>query len=369
MKYRQKQLPEASALTLPPGVKPSPAQEKVAAELGRLLAALGAKPRGLLGFGRKDAQHSGLYIYGDVGRGKSMLMDAFFAAAKVKKKRRVHFHAFMQEVHARIHSLREQYRKDKKEADFLPRVAKAIAAEATLLCFDEMQVKDIADAMILSRLFTLMLDEGITVVATSNRPPDDLYKDGLKRENFLPFIELLKEKLTLCHLGGNTDYRRQKVANLKATYITPLGKKADAFLKSLFADLANGHKPEAATLEVNGRDLTLPRTAGHIAWCSFAELCEAPLGAADYLAIAGQFDTVLLENIPTLSKAKRNEATRFITLIDALYEGKVKLIATAAAEPDALYPAGDNAFEFQRTASRLAEMQSAEYLKRRKSGN
>lgn len=336
------------------------------AEAAALLSGLLAPKRGLLGLKRAKPAASGLYLYGEVGRGKSMLMDAFFAASPVKKKRRVHFHAFMQEVHRRIHALREQYKKDKKQADFLPRVAQAIAKEAELLCFDEMQVKDIADAMILSRLFTLMLEEGITVVATSNRPPQDLYKDGLKRENFLPFIDLLNARLTVHHLASGTDYRREKVAALKSTYVHPLGKKADAFLKNLFDDLSNGQQPQAETLEVNGRDLVLPRTSGHIAWCSFAELCEQPLGAADYLAIAEHFDTLLLSDIPALSKAKRNEATRFITLIDALYEHKVKLIATAAAAPDALYPAGDNAFEFQRTASRLTEMQSAEYLEGRR---
>lgn len=312
-------------------------------------------------FKRKAGQ--GIYIYGDVGRGKSMLMDQFFDAVEIKNKRRVHFHSFMQEVHQRIHALREEYKKSKKEADFLPRVAEAIAAEARLLCFDEFQVKDIADAMILSRFFELLFAAGVTVVATSNRPPEDLYKDGLKRENFLPFIDLLKSKLTILFLDGAEDYRRKKLGGLEKTYVTPLGKKADSFIKNLFTELANGHAPEPHTLDVNGRELILERTYAHVAWCSFAELCAKPLAAGDYLAIAEEFDTLLLENIPILSATKRNEATRFISLIDVLYEHKTHLICTAEAAPEALYQKGDNRFEFERTISRLIEMQSSDYLK------
>ena len=311
---------------------------------------------------RKAPEIQGLYLYGDVGRGKSMLMDRYFDSAAITPKRRVHFHAFMLEVHRRIHALREQYKKTKKEADFLPRVAKAVAAEAKLLCFDEFQVKDIADAMILSRFFTLLFAEGVTVIATSNRPPEDLYKDGLKRENFLPFIDLLKQKLIIHQLAGGQDYRLKKLAGLKKTYITPLGKKADQFLADLFHALANGHAPEPQTLDVNGRDLTIARTYAHVAWCDFAELCACPLAAADYLTIAAHFDTLLLADIPLLTPERRNEATRFITLIDVLYEQKTHLICTAAAAPDALYAKGDNAFEFHRTVSRLMEMQSKEYL-------
>ena len=312
---------------------------------------------------RKLPDKQGIYIYGDVGRGKSMLMDRFFVATKLEKKRRVHFHSFMQEVHQRIYALREEYKKNKKEADFLPRLAKAIASEARLLCFDEFQVKDIADAMILSRFFALLFEEGVTVVATSNRPPEDLYKDGLKRENFLPFIDLLNKKLEIVHLGGHEDYRRKKLHSLETTYFTPPGKKADTFLANLFKELANGHKPEPRTLDIKGRPLKLPRTYAHVAWCSFAELCGAPLAAADYLKLTEEFDTILLENIPVLSSAKRNEATRFITLIDILYENKTHLICTAEAAPEKLYPKGDNRFEFDRTISRLIEMQSADYLK------
>lgn len=333
------------------------AQQQIADRLEALRLELTKKSL----FRRKTVQ--GIYIYGDVGRGKSMLMDQFFDAVNIKNKRRVHFHSFMQEVHRRIHDLREEYKRSKKEADFLPRVAEAIAAEARLLCFDEFQVKDIADAMILSRFFELLFAEGVTVVATSNRPPEDLYKDGLKRENFLPFIDLLKSKLTILFLDGLEDYRRKKLGGLEKTYVTPLGKKADSFIKNLFAELANGHAPEPQVLEVNGRELTLPRTYAHVAWCSFTELCAEPLAAADYLAIAEEFDTLLLENIPILSATKRNEAIRFITLIDVLYENKTKLICTADATPQDLYKKGDNRFEFERTISRLIEMQSNDYLK------
>ena len=334
------------------------AQKTVAEKLEALRLAF--KKRGLF---QKAPVKQGIYVYGDVGRGKSMLMDRFFDEVEITKKRRVHFHSFMQEVHHRIYLLREEYKKNKKEADFLPRLAKAIAKEAQLLCFDEFQVKDIADAMILSRFFALLFAEGVTVVATSNRPPEDLYKDGLKRENFLPFIDLLKEKLEIVRLGGKEDYRRKKLGSLETTYFTPLGKKADKFLKDLFAELASNHKPEPHNLDVNGRKLTLPRTYAHVAWCSFAELCATPLAAADYLKIAEEFDAVLLENIPILSSAKRNEATRFITLIDIFYENKTHLICTAEVSPEKLYPKGDNRFEFDRTISRLIEMQSADYLK------
>ena len=333
------------------------AQQAIAETLDALRLQLQKKSM----FTRKNAQ--GIYIYGDVGRGKSMLMDAFFDAVEIKNKRRVHFHSFMQEVHHRIHELREEYKKSKKEADFLPRVAKAIAKQAQLLCFDEFQVKDIADAMILSRFFELLFAEGVTVVATSNRPPEDLYKDGLKRENFLPFIDVLKSKLIILFLDGAEDYRRKKLGRLEKTYVTPLGKKADSFIQNLFTELANGHAPEPQVLEVNGRELMLPRTYAHVVWCSFEELCTKPLAAADYLAIAQEFDTLLLENIPILSAAKRNEATRFITLIDVLYENKTQLICTADATPENLYKKGDSRFEFDRTISRLIEMQSQDYLK------
>jgi cell division protein ZapE len=305
---------------------------------------------------RPDAAPQGLYLYGAVGRGKSMLMDLFFAATPMAKKRRVHFHAFMLEVHDRI------FRQGKLvEGDSIAPVAKAIAAETTLLCFDEFQVTDIADAMILGRLFKKLFERGVVVVATSNRPPDDLYLDGLQRERFLPFIELLNEKLDVLELVGGRDYRRARLAG-HPVYHCPLDDAARDALEEAFASLTDGAPGEALTLTVKGRVLTVPRAAKNVAWFTFAALCEQPLGAVDYLALAEHFHTFILEGIPALGPERRNEAARFNTLIDTLYEAHANLVASAEVPPEKLYPAGDRAFEFQRTVSRLIEMQSADYI-------
>ncbi|MCW5731165.1 MAG: AFG1 family ATPase [Alphaproteobacteria bacterium] len=303
----------------------------------------------------------GIYIYGDVGRGKSMLMDLFFATAPVEAKRRVHFHAFMQEVHAEIHRWRQSDPREREGDDPIPPLAKRIAKAAWLLCFDEFQVNDVADAMILGRLFEKLFKRGVVVVATSNRHPDDLYKGGLNRPLFLPFIAMFKQKLDLLALEGDTDYR---LARLKGqpVYHSPLDESAAARLEQAFADLTDGEAGLPATIAVQGRELRIARQARGVAFTSFRELCEAALGPADYLALAHRFHSLILSGIPRLGPEKRNEAKRFVTLIDALYEGKVKLVCSAAAEPGALYPEGDGAFEFQRTVSRLMEMQSAEYL-------
>ena len=300
----------------------------------------------------------GLYIYGEVGRGKSMLMDMFFDAAPVKAKRLVHFHAFMQETHARIHQFRQ---KDKKGGDPMPHIAKQIGAETQLLCFDEFQVKDIADASILGRLFALLLDQGICVVATSNRPPDDLYKGGLNRHRFLPFIDLLKARLDILQLQAATDYRLARL-QAKPVWFTPCGPRARRALDERFATLSEGVQAGPRQLQLSGRTLDIGAAAGGVARVSFDDLCIAARGAADYLALAENFHTVLIDNIPRLQKDKRNEAVRFVTLIDALYESKVKLLASADGQPQELYPAGDEAFEFERTVSRLMEMQSRDYL-------
>lgn len=316
---------------------------------------------------RREDPPQGLYVYGEVGRGKSMLMDLLFATVPLERKRRVHFHAFMQEVHAAVHAWRQAKgkRAENEGDDPIPPFADKVAAEAWLLCFDEFQVTNVADAMILGRLFSALFDRGVVVVATSNVAPDDLYAGGINRELFLPFIALFKEKLDILHLPGDTDHRRARqiaLLNGMPVYHYPLGPKAtkslDAAFKGLTEDVAVG--PDSLT--VQGRTLTSPATGGGVARFTFADLCEKPLGAADYLAIAARYHTVVLAGVPAMRAGQYDQAKRFVTLIDALYEHRVKLIVAAAVAPDRLYPAGDTAFEFARTVSRLMEMQSHEYL-------
>lgn len=311
-------------------------------------------------FSKKDTipARCGVYIWGDVGRGKSMLMDLFYDKVAIPKKQRVHFHAFMQDIHARIHAWRQLKPKD----DLLSRVVDEIARDVQLICLDEMQVHDITDAAILSRLFTLLFKQGVLVVFTSNRPPMDLYKHGIQRDQFIPFIELIEHHLDVLKIKSDTDYRLQQLQSMEQTYIHPLGDKADEFLYDSYQLLTQCHDSEAITITVNGRRIEIEKTACGVAWLTFAELCERPLGAADYLEIAALFHTLVLQNIPQLSPEKRNEAKRFVTLIDTLYEHKVKLVCSAEAAPDALYPCGDGSFEFERTVSRLLEMQSARYM-------
>jgi cell division protein ZapE len=286
-----------------------------------------------------------------------MLMDLFFAMAPVKAKRRVHFHAFMLEVQQRLHAAR-----DKKQAEPLRPLADAFAAEAWLLCFDEFHVHTIADAMILGRLFEALFQRGVVVVATSNWAPDDLYKDGLQRERFLPFIAVLKEKLDVLHLDGGLDYRLARMRSLEV-YHHPLGETADRALDDAFDALTDRAPGEKLAIDVpGGRTLTLGRTAIGVARASFAELCQCPLGAADYLAIAGAFHTLILSGVPQLGPERHNEARRFMVLVDTLYEHRVNLVMSAERPPHALYHQGIGAFEFQRTISRLIEMRSAEYI-------
>jgi cell division protein ZapE len=310
------------------------------------------------GWLNKSEPPGGLYLWGPVGRGKSMLLDLFFEAAPVKKKRRVHFHEFMLAQHAFLRDARER---GVGQDQLIVQMAKHVAAEARLLCFDEIQVTDIADAMILGRLFERLFEEDVVIVATSNRPPDELYKNGLNRQLFLPFIALLKQKLDLIEIAGPQDFRlRQLMA--APVYYAPLGPAADEAMTRAWQRLTAGAAPQSMTLDVSGRALKVEREAAGVAWFSFEELCARPLGAADYLEIAERFHTVLLENIPRLSPSNREEAARFRTLIDALYEAKVKLVASAEAQPQDLYPAGDQSFEFERTASRLMELRSEAYL-------
>ncbi|MDX2275183.1 MAG: cell division protein ZapE [Hyphomonadaceae bacterium] len=308
-------------------------------------------------FGRKPAP-KGLYIWGPVGRGKSMLMDLFFEEAPVKQKRRVHFHEFMLERHAFLSAARAR---GVGAEQLMAQAAKQVASQARLLCFDELQVTDIADAMIVGRLFERLFAEEVVVVATSNRAPDELYRNGLNRQLFLPFIALIKEKLDQIELAGPRDYRLEQLM-AAPTYYAPLGPAADEAMDGAWSRLTLGAAPHAVTLDVNGRVLKVERQAAGVARLSFEELCARPLGAADYIEIAERFHTVLLEHIPKLTPSMREEAARFRTLIDALYEAKVKLIASADAEPAKLYPSGDQSFEFERTASRLMEMRSQNYL-------
>ncbi len=310
----------------------------------------------------------GVYLWGPVGRGKSMLMDLFFESAPTPKKRRVHFHAFMGEVHGLVAAWRQgdaAARKARfgrsKSDDAVTPVAELIARDARLLCFDELHVTDIADAMILGRLFEALFARGVTLVATSNRPPEDLYKDGLNRQLFLPFIAMLQEKMEVVRIGGPKDFRLDRLKGHRL-YFSPLTTGAEAAFDALWREVLGGAPEHSETLDVLGRRLTLPHAAGGYLRASFASLCFQALGAQDYLAIAARFHTVFLGDTPLLTADRRNEAARFVALVDALYEAKVKLVMLAAAEPDALYPAGDGAFEFERTASRLEEMRSADYV-------
>ena len=350
------------ALVVGGELKPDPSQAAAAGALDRL----NSPARNLLSrlFGRAGDGPSGVYLWGGVGRGKSMLMDLAFDHLPLEPKRRVHFHEFMIDVHARLKQARAS-----EEGDPIEPVAESIAAESRLLCFDEMQVTNPADAMILSRLFGRLLEEGVKVVTTSNRPPRDLYKHGLNRELFLPFIDLIERAMLVVAVDGPTDYRLDRLEGVE-TWHVPIGPEATAALSQAFFQLTDypiedRAKVPAEDLDLGGgRTLHVPKSLKGVAVFSFKRLCGENRGAADYLAIARRFHTVILVGIPVMGPEMRNEAARFVTLIDALYEHKVKLLASADAEPAGLYPAGDGTFEFQRTVSRLEEMQSADYLAR-----
>jgi cell division protein ZapE len=348
---------------------PDPAQRLAVEKLQLLAMRLAdynpAKPKrvglGLFGWGRDRLEEKpvpGLYLYGGVGRGKSMLMDLFFETAPVAARRRVHFHAFMLEIHARL----DRQRKEGGAGhDPLGPLADALLEQAWLLCFDEFHVQNIADAMILGRLFEALFARGLVMVATSNFAPGRLYQDGLNRERFVPFIALLEQRLEVIALAGPTDYRLERLRDVP-TYHQPLGAAAEARLEQIFQALTDGAEGAPAALAVGSRRLQVPRAARGVAWFDFEALCEQPLGPADYLALTERYHTVMLSGVPQLTPDRRNQARRFITLVDALYDRRINLVISAAVPPEELYPAGEGAFEFRRTASRLAEMQSRGYV-------
>lgn len=349
-------------------LRPDPEQAAAAMKLAALATELEATPkRGSVlwrALGRLPDPPRGAYLWGGVGRGKSMLMDLFFSCLDIRRKRRVHFHEFMIEVHQR---LAEERRKE--AGDPIAPVAAAMVGESRLIAFDEMVVNNSADAMILSRLFTAMWARGLTVVATSNRPPQDLYKDGLNREHFLPFIALIGDKAAVLALNGPTDYRLDRLGS-ETLWHVPNGPVATKALSDMFFRMTDYPVEDRAMVPAEdialggGRTLHVPKSLKGVAVFSFKKLCGEARGAADYLAVARRYHTVFLVGIPRLSQENRNEAARFVTLIDTLYDYGVKLIAAADAAPDALYPAGDGAFEFARTVSRLTEMQSDDYRAR-----
>ncbi|MES5100492.1 cell division protein ZapE [Agrobacterium sp. BA1120] len=371
--YNHSVVEQLNALTASGELKADAAQMDVAANLDRILIDLKirkpAKKKSALGwmFAKKAgpaAAIKGLYVEGSVGRGKTMLMDMFFQLAPIEKKRRCHFHEFMADVHNRVHAHRQKLKNgETKQADPIPPVAAQLLAEAELLCFDEFSVTDIADAMILARLFTELFANGCVLVTTSNVLPDNLYKDGLNRSLFLPFVDLLQQHVQVVTLNSPTDYRMEKIKSLPV-YVTPLDNVADKAMDMAWRQLTEGHAVAPMEIAMKGRSIHVPRAAGRVARFSFSDLCEKPLGASDFLAIADRFDTIFIDHIPFLSADKRNETKRFIILIDALYDHTTRLFASAAAMPEDLLGKrkGTEGFEFDRTASRLFEMRSADYL-------
>lgn len=344
------------------------AQRAVALRLGELEKSLRSHRPGKRGLARLMSRKpdqtapKGLYIHGGVGRGKSMLMDLFFEHTRVAASRRVHFDEFMQEVHGAIHDWRQRRKRGETSGDDpIAPLADQIFKFAHLLCFDEFQVNDIADAMILGRLFEALFERGVVVVATSNIVPDELYKDGLNRGLFLPFIDLLKQKMEMLELDGDTDYRLARLNGIPV-YHSPLGAEARRQLQAAWESMTDCTAGDPLELEIKGRMLSVPQAAKGVARFEFSDLCEQPLGAGDYLKLASTFHTIFIDGIPALSRDQRNAAKRLTILIDALYEKKVKLIASAETMPDGIYRAYGARPEFERTVSRLIEMQSAEYL-------
>ena len=357
-------------------IQADPAQAAALAPLIRLEMDLvdGEPEGGILAMLRRRSvkeRPRGVYLIGPVGRGKSMLMDLFYETVAVEKKRRTHFHVFMGEIHRLIDAWRKSDRAARRATfdqhkgdDPIPPVADVVAAQARLLCFDEFQVTDIADAMILGRLFTALFERGVTLVATSNRLPDDLYRNGINRQLFLPFIDLLKTKTEVITIAGPHDYRLDRLRAV-GVWFSPIDPSNESAVGDLWRDMLGPEDEDGETLEVLGRKVYFPNAAGGLLRAGFEELCAVALGPNDYVAIAERFHTVFIAGVPRLTPSRREEARRFVVLIDALYEARTHLIMLAEAEPTKLYPEGDGAFEFERTASRLQEMRSADWLKDR----
>ncbi|MTH33014.1 cell division protein ZapE [Paracoccus limosus] len=348
-------------------LEPDPAQRAVLPAMDRLLRDLAHQPPApapvksgwlgkLMGGGAAAAPApavKGLYLWGGVGRGKSMLMDLILEAAPLTQKRRVHFHEFMQEIQTALEGVRKS-----GQQDAVRPVALAVAQQVRLLCFDEMQITDIADAMIVGRLFQILFEQGVTVVTTSNRVPEDLYKNGLNRQLFLPFIALLRERMDVVELASQTDHRQDRTEGGQV-WFSPADALAREQMDRLWQDETAGQTPVPLVMEIKGRKVELPQHVGRAARASFWDLCGKPLGPADYLALAQAVDVLFLDGVPRLTQSNYNEAKRFVTLIDALYEAHVRLIASGADDPERLYAEGEGAFEFERTASRLREMRDA----------
>lgn len=355
--YRDK----LAAGRLQPDARQAETIEHMAAFIDRLAVAKPAKSRAFWKRQPDPPKAGGFYLWGGVGRGKSMLMDLFFAHAPTAAKKRLHFHAFMLDVHDRLHGLRQKRGMGHAIDDALLRVADQVAAEARLLCFDEFQVRDVADAMILGRLFTALFERGVNVVITGNIAPDDLYRDGLQRDRFLPFISLLKERLEIVSFDGPRDYRLARLLGRKM-YFWPHDEDAAQRLDDIFMSQSDGEEVSPASLPVKGRTLAIPRALRRAAAFHFDDICRINAAAVDYLALAGAYQLVVIYDVPLLNDSLRNESLRFVNLVDTLYDGGCLLALSAAASADKLYHGDELAGVFARTASRLAEMQSADYI-------